>query len=100
MNSTRDLLGSILPALPNTFALVYDVDNDSDGLQSFLVVAWRLTYPYCALVGRPVPVLLPIGEHGELDLTKPHAIKIGSSILANGIRFLSADEWLETYYPN
>jgi hypothetical protein len=93
-------IGSILPALPNTFALIYDMDNDTDGLQSFPVVAWRLTYEYCRSVGRTLPKLLPIGESGELDVTKPHAIKIGSSILANGIRYLSADEWLETYYPN
>jgi len=93
-------IGSILPALPNTFALIYDMDNDTDGLQSFAVVAWRLTYEYSKAVGRRLPSLIPIGESGELDVTKPHAIKIGSSILANGIRYLSTDEWLETYYPN
>lgn len=100
MNTARNLIGSILPALPNTFALIYDIDNDADGLQTFPVVAWRLTYEYCRSVGRHIPLLLPIGESGELDVTKPHAIKIGSSILANGIRYLSADEWLDTYYPN
>lgn len=93
-------IGSILPALPNTFALIYDLDNDADGLQSFVVVAWRLTYAYCSSVGRALPKLLPIGESGELDVTKPHAIKIGEATLTNGIRYLNADEWLETYYPN
>lgn len=93
-------IGSILLALPNTFALIYDVDNDAGGLQSFPVVAWRLTYEYCRSVCRSLPLLIPIGESGELDVTKPYAIKIGSSILANGIRYVSTDEWLETYYPN
>lgn len=100
MYNASNKIGSILPALPNTFALVYDMDSDADGLQTFAVVAWRLTYEHSTAVGRRMPSLIPIGENGELDVTRPHAIKIGSSILANGIRYLSADEWLETYYPN
>lgn len=96
------LRGEVVPAIPNTFAHVYDVDGDADGLQSFKVIAWLLTYENCRVGGisARMPFLVPIGVDGQIDITKPHAIQIGGNILANGCRFPTVSEWLESHYGN
>lgn len=89
---------NLLPAVPNTQALIYDCDRDADGVLAVAVIAWRIDYTYSKVAGAKTVVLSPVGFDGPIDTSRPYAIKIGKRILANEQSFPSVDEWLDSCF--